>query len=579
MATPAATHAPVSVPPSAPSSSSSNDSTVQVDGAGAKPVLIPRCSTWFRLDAINPIEQRMLPEFFTSVASAASATSSKTSQIYMKYRNYMVHSYRQQPHVYLTATACRRNLAGDACAILRVHEFLTHWGLINYNVPPHAMPPSIHPNYALKPDSTVSSSTKNGLLAVLTDDPKTQNKPQTWLCEACGMNAVEFELSQDAKLKAVGSNGNGVTAAAVAANGHAKELPLGAFCLRPGSGLCGDCLLNGAFPEALDASDFVRVKAPAAWREEETSRLLAAVSSGASNRSDEACDWNEIAAKVKTKTAEECLLHFLEMSIVDKVHGVSTVNGSSEPSVLQRPFEYASAMNASVVDMATLVAGVDPFVAKAAARAAIQAVKKLHTIKVQKGDAAAPEASTVKAEVGAAAAVTASTATANVGDASVELANAAAAVANSAQAAGIASDAIKEEVKDVTMEDSSAPATSAAAATTAPASSEENSVIVTKESVAVAREASGATTVALLATRAHAIAMETATGPVRDLVAQLLQNQLQQMELKMQQLSVLEATVRAEKDQLARDRYQLYMDRLALGQAKSDSSSATMSEL
>lgn len=570
MATPGATNAPASVPPSAPSSS--NDATVQVDGTGAKPVLIPRCSTWFRLDAINPIEQRMLPEFFTS-----GGATSKTGQIYMKYRNYMVHSYRQQPHVYLTATACRRNLAGDACAILRVHEFLTHWGLINYNVPPHAMPPSIHPNYALKPDPTVSSSTRNGPLAVLTEDSRAQIKPQTWLCEACGMNAVEFELSQDAKLKAVGSNANGATAStttASAANGHAKELPLGAFCLRPGSGLCGDCLLNGAYPEALDASDFVRVKAPAVWTEEETSRLLAAVSSSASSRSDEACDWNEIAARVKTKTAEECLLHFLEMSIVDKVHGVST---ATEPSVLQRPFEYASAMNALVVDMASLVAGIDPFVAKAAARAAIQAVKQLHTMPVQKGDATA-EASTIKAEAEAAnppAAVTTHEATANDADASAALADAAAAVANSAQAAGIASDAIKEEVEDVTMADDNTPITTAAA----PASSEEHSVLVTKESVAVAREASGATTMALLATRANAIATETATGPVRDLVAQLLQNQLQQMELKMQQLSALETAVRAEKDQLARDRYQLYMDRLAFGQAKSDSSTAPMSEL
>ena len=58
----------------------------------------------------------------------------------MTYRNYMVNASRAAPHVYLTATACRRNLAGDACSILRVHEFLTHWGLINYNVPAHAAP-------------------------------------------------------------------------------------------------------------------------------------------------------------------------------------------------------------------------------------------------------------------------------------------------------------------------------------------------------------------------------------------------------------------------------------------------------
>ncbi|EFP74695.1 uncharacterized protein PGTG_00651 [Puccinia graminis f. sp. tritici CRL 75-36-700-3] len=35
---------------------------------------------------------------------------------------------------YLTVTACRQNLAGDVCAIMRVHAFLEQWGIINYQV-------------------------------------------------------------------------------------------------------------------------------------------------------------------------------------------------------------------------------------------------------------------------------------------------------------------------------------------------------------------------------------------------------------------------------------------------------------
>jgi SWI/SNF related-matrix-associated actin-dependent regulator of chromatin subfamily C len=34
----------------------------------------------------------------------------------------------------------RRNLAGDVCAILRVHAFLEYWGLINFNVDPRTTP-------------------------------------------------------------------------------------------------------------------------------------------------------------------------------------------------------------------------------------------------------------------------------------------------------------------------------------------------------------------------------------------------------------------------------------------------------
>lgn len=52
----------------------------------------------------------------------------------MAYRNFMIDTYRLNPKEYLTATACRRNLAGDVCSILRVHAFLEQWGLINYQV-------------------------------------------------------------------------------------------------------------------------------------------------------------------------------------------------------------------------------------------------------------------------------------------------------------------------------------------------------------------------------------------------------------------------------------------------------------
>jgi SWI/SNF related-matrix-associated actin-dependent regulator of chromatin subfamily C len=34
-------------------------------------------------------------------------------------------------------------LAGDVCAILRIHAFLEHWGLINFNVDPKSQPQSV----------------------------------------------------------------------------------------------------------------------------------------------------------------------------------------------------------------------------------------------------------------------------------------------------------------------------------------------------------------------------------------------------------------------------------------------------
>lgn len=45
----------------------------------------------------------------------------------------------------MTATTCRRALSGDACGISRIHKFLEHWGIINFNVDPETYPDKIFP--------------------------------------------------------------------------------------------------------------------------------------------------------------------------------------------------------------------------------------------------------------------------------------------------------------------------------------------------------------------------------------------------------------------------------------------------
>ncbi len=91
-------------------------------------VIVPNFSSWFDLHKIHKIEKIALPEFFNS------RNRSKTPAVYKDYRYFMVNTYRVNPQEYLTVTACRRNLAGDVGAILRVHSFLEGWGLINYQV-------------------------------------------------------------------------------------------------------------------------------------------------------------------------------------------------------------------------------------------------------------------------------------------------------------------------------------------------------------------------------------------------------------------------------------------------------------
>ena len=91
-------------------------------------IILPSYSAWFDMHEVHSLERKALPEFFNN------RNRSKTPAVYKDYRDFMVNTYRLNPAEYLTVTACRRNLAGDVCAIMRVHSFLEQWGLINYQV-------------------------------------------------------------------------------------------------------------------------------------------------------------------------------------------------------------------------------------------------------------------------------------------------------------------------------------------------------------------------------------------------------------------------------------------------------------
>lgn len=104
-------------------------------------IVIPSYASWFSMRRISDVERESLPEFFSG------RNRSKTPQVYGKYRNFMVNAYRMNPTEYLTVTACRRNLVGDAACIMRVHHFLDEWGLINYQVDAESRPASVAPPF------------------------------------------------------------------------------------------------------------------------------------------------------------------------------------------------------------------------------------------------------------------------------------------------------------------------------------------------------------------------------------------------------------------------------------------------
>ena len=120
-------------------------------------IILPSYSTWFDMHVIHNLEKKSLPEFFNN------RNRSKTPAVYKDYRDFMINTYRLNPVEYLTVTACRRNLAGDVCAIMRVHAFLEQWGLINYQVDPQTRPSNIGPPFT--GHFRVTADTPRGLQA------------------------------------------------------------------------------------------------------------------------------------------------------------------------------------------------------------------------------------------------------------------------------------------------------------------------------------------------------------------------------------------------------------------------------
>ncbi|CAB0011165.1 unnamed protein product [Nesidiocoris tenuis] len=206
-------------------------------------------------------------------------TQSKTPEIYLAYRNFMIDTYRLNPTEYLTSTASRRNLAGDVCAIMRVHAFLEQWGLINYQVDSDSRPTPMGP----PPTSHfhVLADTPSGLMPV--NPPKTQQP-------SAAKTLLDMESAQDAKGKKPETPGKVASLESSAAN---FGLKLDQYAKKPAA------LKN------RQAASMTRE-----WTEQETLLLLEALELYKD-------DWNKVCEHVGSRTQDECILHFLRLPIED----------------------------------------------------------------------------------------------------------------------------------------------------------------------------------------------------------------------------------------------------------------------
>ncbi|KAI9299261.1 SWIRM-domain-containing protein [Neoconidiobolus thromboides FSU 785] len=326
-------------------------------------IIIPSYSAWFDMDKINEIEERSLPEFFNS------RNSSKTPTIYKEFRDFMINTYRLNPVEYLTVTACRRNLSGDVCAVIRVHAFLEQWGLINYQIDPISRPSAVLPPFT--GHFRVTADTPRGLQPFLPSTSTNINPTAPNDVSSAVKTEVNHDLRRDIyervdppQLKAFNCATCNVDCSKIRYyNIKTKDVSI-----------CPNCYLEGRFPTNHFSGDFLKMEENIPkpfsnddWNEQETLLLLEGIEMHQE-------DWDKVAEHVGSRDREQCILKFLQLPIEDPY---LENNKTDDPLKFKRlPFSQADNPVMSVV--AFLASAVNPGVASAAAQTALKELAKVN---------------------------------------------------------------------------------------------------------------------------------------------------------------------------------------------------------
>ena len=335
-------------------------------------IVIPSYSAWFDMSSIGDVERKALPEFFNG------KNKSKTPGVYKDYRDFMINTYRLNPSEYLTVTACRRNLAGDVCAIVRVHAVLEQWGLINYQVDPDTRPSAVGP--AFTGHFRVTADTPRGLeplfpsishkrvaassstsSATETEIPSAPLAVQSSLYDPEGSfkRPLVVSADKDSKKQRIMCSTCGVDCAS-----HYLHCTKSAAV-----NVCGNCYAEGRFPSTLFSGDFVKLSQETtgdSWTSQETLLLLEGI-----ELFDD--DWSRIASHVGSRSREQCVLHFLRLPIEDSIATSTTTTTTTTTSTTSTTT--SSVVNPVLSLTSFLATIVDPQVAAAAAETAVKSIK------------------------------------------------------------------------------------------------------------------------------------------------------------------------------------------------------------
>ncbi|KAI8983454.1 SWIRM domain-containing protein [Pilobolus umbonatus] len=322
-------------------------------------IIIPSYSAWFDITSIHPLETRSLPEFFNN------KNKSKNPSVYKEYRDFMVNTYRSNPLEYLTVTACRRNLTGDVCAIIRVHAFLEHWGLINYQIDPSAKPTAIGPPFAGQmkvvaelPRRFYSGTETNEPVSTSRVDQPVQSDVHVdtplVVKEEKSVLPIDINLDLRTHIYDVATKTHDNKKSSRECSQCKKEYQAQDGYIYEKTAVCASCYDSDTLPEGVKKDDLVReVMENEEWTKQESLLLLEGLEMYPK-------DWTKIAEHVQTKSRDACILHYLNLPTCDPridpdVRALGLLNHAQQENV----------SNPIMSVVAFLAANVEPKVAAA----------------------------------------------------------------------------------------------------------------------------------------------------------------------------------------------------------------------
>lgn len=315
-------------------------------------VIVPSFAKWFDLSKIHDIEKKSLPDFFVEDGSGY-----KSSQDYKYIRDFIVNTFRLNPKEYLTITAVRRNLSGDVTNIIRIHQFLEQWGLINYQIDPKTKSSVLGPQYTGHfqitmdaPQGLVPFVPENAELTkatpsnvTKTDDLNNENIPTAKENELPLNLEIRRNVYATGEKKTNYKTNNIVHYSCSICGKDTTEvryhnLKIKSYMYNPtstinnASVLCEICYDQGLFPLSFHSSDFIQLKKTEEgekWSEQEILLLLEGIemfgtyeppsSTGPVNvNANLNNQWDKISEHVATKTREQCIIKFIQLPIEDK---------------------------------------------------------------------------------------------------------------------------------------------------------------------------------------------------------------------------------------------------------------------